>query len=178
MAGKRKLQMDELNRLTVDDFKKAQKQPVVVVLDNVRSLHNIGSIFRTCDALGIESIYLCGISGTPPNKEIHKSALGAEDSVNWVYVKSALDAIKMLKDSGYKVYALEQTENSLNIKNFRPVADQKYAFVFGNELKGVDQAVVDESDYSLEIPQFGTKHSFNVSVTAAIVLWDYISKLD
>lgn len=170
--------MDELNRLTVDDFKKAQKQPVVVVLDNVRSLHNIGSIFRTCDALGIESIYLCGISGTPPNKEIHKSALGAEDSVNWVYVKSALDAIKMLKDSGYKVYALEQTENSLNIKNFRPVADQKYAFVFGNELKGVDQAVVDESDYSLEIPQFGTKHSFNVSVTAAIVLWDYISKLD
>lgn len=178
MAGKRKLQMDELNRLTVDDFKKAQKQPVVVVLDNVRSLHNIGSIFRTCDALGIESIYLCGISGTPPNKEIHKSALGAEDSVNWVYVKSALDAIKMLKDSGYKVYALEQTENSVNIKNFRPVADQKYAFVFGNELKGVDQAVVDESDYSLEIPQFGTKHSFNVSVTAAIVLWDYISKLD
>ena len=170
--------MDELNRLTVEDFKKAQKQPVVVVLDNVRSLHNIGYIFRTCYALGIESIYLCGISGTPPNKEIHKSALGAEDSVNWVYVKSALDAIKMLKDSGYKVYALEQTENSVNIKNFRPVADQKYAFVFGNELKGVDQAVVDESDYSLEIPQFGTKHSFNVSVTAAIVLWDYISKLD
>lgn len=178
MAGKRKLQKDELNRLTVDDFKKTQKQPVVVVLDNVRSLHNIGSIFRTCDALGIESIYLCGISGTPPNKEIHKSALGAEDSVNWVYIKSALEAIKMLKDSGYKVYALEQTENSVNIKNFRPVADQKYAFVFGNELKGVDQAVVDESDYTLEIPQFGTKHSFNVSVTAAIVLWDYISKLD
>lgn len=178
MAGKRKLQMDELNRLTVDDFKKTQKQPIVVVLDNVRSLHNIGSIFRTCDALGIESIYLCGISGTPPNKEIHKSALGAEDSVNWVYIKSALEAIKMLKDSGYKVYALEQTENSVNIKNFRPVADQKYAFVFGNELKGVDQAVVDESDYTLEIPQFGTKHSFNVSVTAAIVLWDYISKLD
>lgn len=178
MEEKRKLSMDELNRLSVDQFKNAEKQPVIVVLDNVRSLNNIGSIFRTCDALGIESIYLCGITGKPPHKEIHKTALGAENSVDWVYFKSTIDAIEVLKQKGYLTYALEQTKNSKNIFSFRPKKGKKYAFIFGNEVKGVGQEVINVSDFSLEIPQFGTKHSFNVAITSAIVLWDYTTKIN
>jgi len=168
--------MSELNRLSVDEFKKSGKLPVVIVLDNVRSLNNIGSIFRTSDAFGVEEIYLCGISGTPPHKEIHKTALGAENSVSWKYFNNTLHALEELQAKGYIVCALEQTEKSLNLTDFIPKPEQKYAFIFGNEVKGVLQEAINHSDLSLEIPQFGTKHSFNVSVTSGIVLWDFFVK--
>lgn len=170
--------MSELNRLGIEQYKKVRKLPVIIVLDNVRSLNNIGSIFRTCDALNIEGIYLCGITGSPPHKEIHKSALGAEESVNWLYFENTMEAIATLKENKYIICSLEQTLNSLNIMNFVPEDGKKYAFIFGNEVKGVHQEVIDESDFSLEIPQFGTKHSFNVAVSTAIVLWDYLTKIN
>ena len=173
----KKLAMDELNRLSVEAFQSTKKRPVVVVLDNIRSCHNIGSVFRTCDAFLIEKIFLCGITATPPNKEIHKSALDAEKSVEWVYVANTEDAVTLLSEHGYKVYAIEQVSNSIMLTDFSPSANEKLALVFGNEVKGVQQRVIDLCDGAIEIPQFGTKHSFNVSVSAGIVLWEIIRKL-
>jgi len=164
--------MDELNRKTVAEFKQSGKLPLVVVLDNVRSLHNIGSIFRTCDAFLIEAIYLCGISATPPNREIHKTALGAEESVDWKYIETAMQAVEQLQDNGFAVWGVEQTENSISLADFTIEPGKRYALVFGNEVRGIEQEVIDCCEGCIEIPQFGTKHSFNVSVSAGIVLWE------
>jgi tRNA G18 (ribose-2'-O)-methylase SpoU len=174
----RKLKNEELNRISVEQYKKGEKTPIIVVLDNVRSLNNIGSVFRTADGLGIEAIYLCGITATPPNKDIHKTALGATESVDWVYFENTLEAIEMLKENGYRVFAVEQAEGSIMLNNFQPEKDARYALVFGHEVHGVDQAVVDACHHCIEIPQVGTKHSFNISVSAGMVLWDFFSKLD
>ena len=174
----RKLKNNELNRLTVEEYKHSDKTPVVVVLDNIRSCNNIGSVFRTSDALLVEKIYLCGITATPPNKEIHKTALDAEKSVSWKYMKETEEAILELKEAGYKVYAIEQVENSISLPDFKPHKNEKLALVFGNEVKGVQQKAVNLCDASLEIPQYGTKHSFNISVSAGIVLWDIFQKLE
>ena len=173
----RKLSMDELNRKSVEEFKASEKTHIVVVLDNLRSLNNIGSIFRTCDAFLIEAIYLCGISATPPHKEIHKTALGAEDSVHWKYFENTMDAIESLKNNNYQLVAVEQTANSVSLEQFPIMAETSYALVFGNEVKGIQQEVVNHCHRSVEIPQFGTKHSFNVSVSAGIVLWEWYKKL-
>lgn len=173
----RKLKNNELNRLTIDEFKKSEKIPVSVILDNVRSCNNTGSVFRTSDALLIEKIYLCGITATPPNKEIRKTALDAEKSVNWEYTKETDDLVLKLKKEGYKIYAIEQVEESISLPDFQPDSSEKYALVFGNEVKGVQQKVVDLCDGSIEIPQYGTKHSFNISVSAGIVLWDIFQKI-
>lgn len=172
----KKLTMDELNRISVEEYKQADKTPIVVVLDNVRSMNNIGSVFRTADAFRIEKIYLCGITATPPHRDIHKTALGAENSVDWEYVEETLDCVKHLRDEGYTVYSVEQAEGSVMLQDFK--ADgRKTAVVFGNEIDGVAQEVVDASDGCLEIPQYGTKHSLNVSVTAGIVMWNLFSKI-
>lgn len=173
----RKLNVLEMNRLTVEEFKAARKLPLIVVLDNVRSLHNVGSVFRSCDAFRIEAVYLCGITATPPSAEIHKTALGAEDSVSWKYYKSTLDAVEELKQKGYFVYSIEQVEGSENMAKISLDASKRYAVVLGNEVKGVEQAVVNASDSCLEIPQLGTKHSLNVSVTAGIVVWEFAKQL-
>lgn len=173
----RKLKNIELNRKSIDDFKNSEKMPVVVVLDNIRSLNNIGSVFRTSDAMLVQQIVLCGISGTPPHKEIYRTALGAENSVAWEYHTSTLEAISKLKSDDYIIISLEQTESSENLADFQPVVGKRYAFVFGNELRGVDQDVVNQSDKCIEIPQFGTKHSFNIAVSVGIVLWDYYIKV-
>jgi len=173
----RKLKNSELNRLTIDEFKKAKKIPVVVILDNIRSLNNLGSVFRTSDAFRIEQIVLCGFTATPPNKEIHKTALGAEDSVEWQFQENTEDAIFKLKKNGYTICSIEQVENSILLPDFQVSKDKKYALIFGNEVKGVQQKVVDLSDYSIEIPQEGTKHSLNISVSTGIVLWEFYSKL-
>jgi len=158
----RKLKNSELERLSVEEYKEIAKTPVTVVLDNVRSCNNIGSVFRTSDALLIEKIMLCGITATPPNKDIHKTALDAEKSVAWEYFEETEEAISMLKEAGYQVFAVEQVENSISIPDFTPVKDQKLALVFGNEVKGVQQSVVNICDGAIEIPQYGTKHSFNI----------------
>ena len=160
-----------MQRLTVEQFREATKLPLVVVLDDVRSMYNVGSVFRTSDAFRVEAVCLCGISSTPPSTEIHKTAFGAEDSVSWRYFPSALEAVKSLKAEGYEVYSVEQAHGSTMLQHFSPASDKKYAIVLGNEVKGVHQEVVDASDGCLEIPQFGTKHSMNVSVTAGIVIW-------
>lgn len=173
----RKLNVLEMNRLTVEEFKAARKLPLIVVLDNVRSLHNVGSVFRSCDAFRIEAVYLCGITATPPSAEIHKTALGAEDSVSWKYYESTLDAVEELKQQGYFVYSIEQVEGSENMAKISLDASKRYAVVLGNEVKGVEQAVVNTSDSCLEIPQLGTKHSLNVSVTAGIVVWEFAKQL-
>ena len=173
----RKLNVLEMNRLTVEEFKAARKLPLVVVLDNVRSLHNVGSVFRSCDAFRIEAVYLCGITATPPSAEIHKTALGAEDSVSWKYYESTLNAVEELKQKGYFVYSIEQVEGSENMAKISLDASKRYAVVLGNEVKGVEQAVVNASDSCLEIPQLGTKHSLNVSVTAGIVVWEFAKQL-
>ncbi|NVJ88466.1 MAG: RNA methyltransferase [Flavobacteriaceae bacterium] len=173
----RKLKNNELNRLTVEEFKNTNKTPLIVVLDNIRSLNNVGSVFRTSDAFLIEKIYLCGITATPPNKEIHKTALGATDSVEWEYVEETLTAINKLKKEGVQVLAIEQAENSTKLNEFMPVENQRYAVVLGNEVKGVHQKVVNASDKCIEIPQFGTKHSLNISVTTGVVLWDLFAKI-
>lgn len=173
----RKLNVLEMNRLTVEEFKAARKLPLVVVLDNVRSLHNVGSVFRSCDAFRIEAVYLCGITATPPSAEIHKTALGAEDSVSWKYYESTLDAVEELKQKGYFVYSIEQVEGSENMAKISLDTSKRYAVVLGNEVKGVEQAVVNASDSCLEIPQLGTKHSLNVSVTAGIVVWEFAKQL-
>lgn len=172
-----KLKITEMNRLNVEEFKKAEKLPLVVVLDDVRSLHNVGSVFRSSDAFLVEHIYLCGITATPPQPDIHKTALGAEDTVNWKYFKNTLDAVNELKEEGYFVYATEQVEGSVKLQNLQLEKGKKYAIVMGNEVKGVKQEVVDCSNSCLEIPQFGTKHSLNVSVTAGIVIWEFARRL-
>ncbi len=173
----RKLRNIELNRLSVKEFRETPKTPIVVVLDNIRSCNNIGSVFRTSDALLIEKIYLCGITATPPNNEIRKTALDAEKSVNWEYTEHTEEVVKKLKDEGFKVYAIEQVENSIMLPDFKPEKNEKVALVFGNEVKGVKQSVVNLCHGSIEIPQYGTKHSFNISVSAGIVLWDVFQKL-
>jgi len=173
----KKLSMDELNRKTINEFKQSEKLPLVVVLDNVRSLHNIGSIFRTCDAFLVETIYLCGISATPPHKEIHKSALGAEDSVDWKYFETTMQAVAYLQANGYGVWGVEQTHNSTSLEQFSMEQRKRYALIFGNEVRGIEQEALDRCEGCIEIPQFGTKHSFNVSVSAGIVLWECYRKL-
>lgn len=173
----KKLAVNELNRLTVDEFHSAPKLPLVVILDNIRSCHNIGSVFRTCDAMRIRKIFLCGITATPPNKEIHKAALDAEKSVPWEYIENTVEIVTRLKEENYRVLAVEQVSNSVLLPDFMPVPDQKLALVFGNEVHGVQQSVIDLCHGAIEIPQFGTKHSFNVSVSAGIVLWDITRKL-
>ena len=173
----RKLKNSELDRLSVDEYKEIVKTPITVVLDNIRSCNNIGSVFRTSDALLIETVVLCGITATPPNKDIHKTALDAEKSVPWEYFEETEIAVQRLKESGYRVFAVEQVENSISLPDFTPAKDQKLALVFGNEVKGVQQSVVNSCDGAIEIPQYGTKHSFNISVSAGIVLWDLVYKL-
>ena len=173
----RKLKNSELNRLEVEEFKKAVKTPFFIVLDDIRSLNNIGSVFRTADAFLIEKIYLCGITATPPNKDIHKTALGATESVDWEYVKDITILVEDLKSKGVKIISVEQAENATMLHDFVAEAGEKYAIIFGNEVKGVSQEIVDASDYVVEIPQFGTKHSLNISVSAGIVIWDLFSKL-
>lgn len=173
----RKLNVLEMNRISVDEFKKSKKNPLVVILDNVRSMYNVGSVFRTADAFRIEAIYLCGITSCPPHPEIHKTALGAEDAVDWYYHKEALETVKMLQQQGYEVLAIEQVEGSTMLQDFVAETDKKYAVVLGNEVKGVNQEVVDCCDGCLEIPQFGTKHSLNVSTTAGIVMWEMMKKV-
>ena len=172
----RKLKITELNRLTVDEFKKADKLPLAVVLDEVRSLHNIGAVFRTSDAFLVDCIYLCGITATPPHPEMHKTALGAENSVEWRYKKNTLDAVQELHDQGFTVLAIEQVEGSTLLDKLELDADKKYAIVMGNEVKGVQQEVVNACDGCVEIPQYGTKHSLNVSVTTGIILWQSPSR--
>ena len=173
----RKLKITELNRISAEEFKEAKKLPLIVVLDNVRSQYNVGSVFRTSDAFRVESIYLCGISATPPHQEIHKTALGAEDTVDWKYFKDTTEAIKELKKSGYFIYSIEQVEGSVMLQNLQLNKSKKYAVVLGNEVKGVQQEVVNLSDGCIEIPQFGTKHSLNVSTTAGIVIWDFFKQI-
>ncbi|WP_036910811.1 RNA methyltransferase [Prevotella sp. FD3004] len=173
----KKLRTIEMERLSVDEFKQADKISLIVVLDDVRSMHNVGSVFRTGDAFRIEGIYLCGITSTPPMAEIHKTALGAEDSVNWKYFETAAEAVEALKSEGYEVYSVEQAHGSTKLQSFAPSIDKKYAVILGNEVKGVHQEVIDTSDGCLEIPQFGTKHSMNVSVTAGIIIWHFAKTL-
>ncbi|OFX29107.1 MAG: RNA methyltransferase [Bacteroidetes bacterium GWA2_32_17] len=173
----KKLSLNELNRISVNDFKKSEKNPIVIILNNVRSQHNIGSIFRTADAFRIEKIYLCGITAFPPSREIQKTALGATESVCWEYIKNTAEIIKSLKADGFIIASIEQVTNSTNLLDFIPEKNKKYAIIFGNEINGVEQSVIDISDFCLEIPQFGTKHSFNVSVTAGIVVWELFNKI-
>ncbi|GHB47016.1 RNA methyltransferase [Mongoliitalea lutea] len=174
----KKLSMDELNRLSVEEFKKVEKIPLVIILDNVRSLNNVGSAFRTSDAFLVEKIYLCGITGTPPHREIQKTALGATESVAWSYVETTLQAIKELKASGYTICSVEQVDKSIPLHQFEVNKSEKYALVFGNEVFGVEEAVIKASDNIIEIPQLGTKHSLNISVSMGIVIWDLLSKMN
>ncbi len=173
----RKLKNSELDRISPSEFKETEKSPIIIVLDNIRSLNNIGSVFRTADAFLIEKIYLCGITATPPHKDITKTALGATDSVSWEYLKSTLEVVEALKKEGVAIVAIEQAENSVSLLDFTVQKNKKYAFVFGNEVKGVAQDVVDASDLVVEIPQYGTKHSLNISVSTGVVIWDAFSKL-
>lgn len=176
MTNRKKL-VTEMGRIDRDAFSKADKLRLVVVLDNVRSLHNVGSVFRTGDAFRVERIMLCGITATPPSAEIHKTALGAEDVVEWQYFASTMDAVAALRSEGFKVFAIEQCEGSVALQDFVAEPGCRYAVVLGNEVKGVQQEVVDASDGAIEIPQFGTKHSLNVSVTAGMVIWEFAKKL-
>lgn len=173
----RKLKNEELGRKSLEEFRTGNKLPVVVVLDDVRSMHNIGSVFRTSDAFSVNRILLCGITAQPPHREITKTALGATESVEWKYYKNISDAIAELKSEGYDIICIEQAEGSIDLAAFIPDENSKYALVFGNEVNGVSQSVVDSCDHCLEIPQFGTKHSFNISVTAGIVLYDLSRKI-
>lgn len=172
----RKLKNSELGRKNIDEYKRANKSPFIIVLDNIRSLNNIGSVFRTADAFLIEAIYLCGITAKPPHKDIQKTALGATQSVDWEYFDTTKEAVSKLKEKNYKIISIEQVENSTSLVDFVVESNEKYALVFGNEVKGVAQDIVDLSDYCVEIPQYGTKHSFNISVSAGIVMWDFFSK--
>jgi 23S rRNA (guanosine2251-2'-O)-methyltransferase len=173
----RKLRNEELPRLSIDDFRKSGKMPFAVVLDNIRSCNNVGSVFRTSDAFLVRKICLCGITATPPDKEIHKTALGAENSVDWKYFKTTEEAVVALKEEGYTIVAVEQVESSISLNEYKPAPKEKLALIFGNEVKGVQQEVVNMCDKTIEIPQFGTKHSFNIAVSAGIVLWDIFYKL-
>ena len=171
----RKLKLEELNRVSITDFKQQKKDPVIVLLDNVRSLHNVGSVFRTCDAMAVEKLYLCGITAKPPHREIQKTAIGATESVNWEYTEDAISIIHRYKKEGYNIISVEQTSNSIALGNYN-WKNEKVLLIFGNEVDGVQQKIIDLSDFSLEIPQWGTKHSFNITVSAGIVLWDLKSK--
>ncbi len=173
----RKVRTIEMQRLTIEEFREADKLPLIVVLDDVRSMYNIGSVFRTCDTFRVEALYLCGICQTPPSTEIHKTALGAEDSVSWKYFKTTLEAVAELKKEGYQILSIEQVEHSTKLQIFIPQEGQRYAVILGNEVKGVHQEVVDISDGCLEIPQLGTKHSMNVSVTAGIIIYKFAETL-
>ena len=175
----RKLRTIEMDRLTVEEFKQADKMPLIVVLDNVRSLYNVGAVFRSCDAFRVQAVYLCGITACPPHAEIHKTALGGEDSVDWRYFSDATEAVDHLHREGYYVYSVEQVEHSTKLQRLclDPSAHRGYAVILGNEVKGVQQQVVDRSDGCLEIPQLGTKHSLNVSTTAGIVVWEFARQL-
>ena len=173
----RKLSNAELNRKSVTDFRAAPKSPFIVVLDNVRSLNNVGSVFRTADAFIVEALWLCGITATPPHREIHKTALGATESVAWRYFKTAAEAVKELREKGYVIVSVEQAEGAVSLENYLPEAGKKYALVFGHEIKGVSEEVVNMSDVCIEIPQYGTKHSFNVAVSAGIVLWELTGRI-
>ena len=173
----RKISNEELNRPDLETFKEQEKNPIILVLDNLRSMHNVGSAFRTADAFAVEAVYLCGITAQPPHREIHKTALGATDSVEWKYFESTAEACSALKETGYKIAAVEQADKSTSLETFQPKVDEKLALVFGNEVFGVEENVVQSADLCLEIPQFGTKHSINVSVSMGVVLWDILSKL-
>lgn len=174
----RKLENSELERKSIDAFKLAEKTPIIIILDDIRSLHNIGSVFRTSDAFLIEKIYLCGITATPPNKEIHKTALGATETVTWEHNKNVLEVIENLRQEDVLVYAIEQVENAIFLDNFTPIKNKKHALVFGNEVYGVSQEAIKLCDGCIEIPQLGTKHSLNISVSAGIVIWDLFKKLN
>lgn len=169
--------MEELGRPNIDDFKKMEKLPLVVVLDNIRSMHNVGSVFRTADCFAIEKLVLGGITAKPPHREIEKTALGATESVHWEYTETIAIALQALRDQGYKICAVEQAEGSVSLRDFKPESGQKYALIFGNEVNGVSAEAMAFVDHCLEIPQFGTKHSFNISVTTGILLWDFYNKL-
>jgi len=173
----RKLKNEELGRMDLEGFKNAEKNRIVIVLDNIRSMNNVGSAFRTADAFLIEKIYLCGITATPPHREINKTALGATESVDWEYMENTLDAISQLKAKGYQIISIEQAENSEMLHQFLPLDSEKYAIVFGNEVFGVEQKVVSGSDKVIEIPQYGTKHSLNISVSIGVVIWDFLGKM-
>ena len=173
----RKLLNEELPRLSKEEFKEQQKTPVVIVLDNVRSHLNVGSVFRTADAFLMEAVYLCGITGVPPHRDIHKTALGATDTVVWKYFQSTLEAINELKNDGYKIISIEQAERATMLNKFIPQMGEKYAVVFGNEVEGVEQSVVSVSDMVIEIPQYGMKHSLNIAVSAGVVMWDLVCKI-
>lgn len=173
----RKLQIDELNRPSVEHFRQTQKRPYVLVLDNVRSMNNVGSVFRTADAFCAEKIYLCGITGIPPHKEISKTALGADESVAWQYAPNVVELCQQLQAEGYQVWAVEQASGSTYLPDFEPISNQKYAFVFGNEVFGVNEKLIQIADACLEIPQYGTKHSLNISVSVGVICWDFLSKI-
>ena len=173
----RKLNNDELGRISIDEFKNAEKVPIVIILDNIRSLSNIGSAFRTADAFRIEAIYLCGITAQPPHREIHKTALSATESVDWVYFSTTQEAIQHLKKTDFNIISVEQVEGSVLLNEFETNPNSMYALVFGNEVRGVEDGIISMSDHCIEIPQWGTKHSFNVSVSIGIVLWDIVLKL-
>ena len=174
----RKLNNDELGRISIDEFKNAEKIPILIILDNIRSLNNIGSVFRTADAFRIEKIILCGITAKPPNRDIHKTALGATESITWEYHEHTEDVVSALKKSNYKVYAIEQADQSVSLEKFIPDFKQKIALVFGNEVKGVKDEIITMVDNCIEIPQFGTKHSLNIAVSVGIVVWDLVKKLE
>ncbi|MGV6860351.1 MAG: RNA methyltransferase [Putridiphycobacter sp.] len=173
----RKLKLQELGRISVNEFKEAEKTPLIIVLDNIRSLNNIGSVFRSADAFRIEKIYLCGITAQPPHRDIHKTALGATESVEWEYVEDTVELVNRLKSENVITLSIEQAENSLKLDTFQPQINQKYAIIMGNEVDGVQQSVINASDFVLEIPQIGTKHSLNISVCTGVVLWDLFAKL-
>jgi tRNA G18 (ribose-2'-O)-methylase SpoU len=173
----KKLSMDELNRLSTDDYRKARKLPFVVILDNIRSQNNTGSVFRTADAFRAEAIYLCGITATPPHREIQKTALGATESVEWKYYAQTEIAVQELKQKGYSILAVEQTDASISLDNYKPDINAKYALIFGNEVKGVQQEIAELADICIEIPQKGTKHSLNISVSAGIVMWTFFQNM-
>ena len=173
----RKLKNIELKRINVKEFKKSKKTKLIIILDDIRSLNNIGSVFRTCDAFLIEKIYLCGITASPPHKDIHKTALGSTESVEWEYKKNCVDVINKLKKNNVQIYAIEQTTNSTSLEKFQPKPNANYAFILGNEINGVSQEIINLVEKSIEIPQFGTKHSLNISVASGIVMWDFLSKV-
>ncbi|WP_299289739.1 RNA methyltransferase [uncultured Mucilaginibacter sp.] len=173
-----KLKLEELGRVDVETFKEQEKLPVTVVLDNIRSMHNVGSVFRTSDGFAVEQVILCGITAQPPHREIEKTALGATQSINWTYFSGIKEALQHLRNEGYQIIAVEQAENSISLNQFQPKNNQKYALIFGNEVNGVSEEAMEMIDACIEIPQFGTKHSFNIVVSAGIVLWDFFAKLN
>jgi 23S rRNA (guanosine2251-2'-O)-methyltransferase len=173
----RKLKLDELNRVDINEFKAQDKLPVVIILDNVRSMHNVGSVFRTADGFSVEKVVLCGITAQPPHREIEKTALGATSSVDWEYMADTLTAIEKYRSEGYTILAVEQAENSTMLNTYQPMLQKKYALIFGNEVNGVSEEAMQLIDDCIEIPQFGTKHSFNIVISAGIVLWDFFAKM-